>query len=116
MHDGLRRGNTGLYVYAILDHPPSYPATSVGEWRMVWWMPADATTFLMERIYVDGLRNWEMPSVYDLNHAEPTSIAEIIRLTTGVRAGRYDGKYENSVRYVYVATYCNPSNVTNVGP
>src|SRR6266852_3574855 len=103
IHYVLRRGNTGLYVYAILDHPPSYPATSVGEWRMVWWMPANETTFLMERIYVDGLRNWEMPSVYDLNHAERTSIPEIIRLTTGVRAGRYDG------------TYGHASNVNNVG-
>ena len=115
IHYVLRRGNTGLYVYAILDHPPSYPATSVGEWRMVWWMPSDATTFLMERIYVDALRNWEMPSVYDLDHALPTSIAEIILLTTGVRAGLYDGKYEYSVRYSDLGTYGHASNVNNVG-
>jgi len=115
IHYVLRRGNTGLYVYAILDHPPNYQATSVGEWRMVWWMPSSSITFLMERIYVDALRNWEMPSVYDLNHAEPTSIAEIILLTTGVRAGLYDGKYEYSVRYSDLGTYGHASNVNNVG-
>jgi rhamnogalacturonan endolyase len=115
IHYVLRRGNSGLYVYAILDHPPSYPATSVGEWRMVWWMPHDSTNFLMERIYVDALRNWEMPSVYDLSQAQSTSIAEIIRLTTGVRAGRYDCKYEYAVGYGDVGTYGHASNVNNVG-
>ena len=115
IHYVLRRGNTGLYVYAILDHPASYGATSVGEWRMVWWMPHDSTNFLMERIYVDALRNWEMPSVYDLSQAQPTSIAEIIRLTTGVRANQYDCKYEYSVAYSAIGTYGHASNVNNVG-
>lgn len=115
IHYVLRRGNSGLYVYAILDHPASYGATGVGEWRMVWWMPHDSTSFLMERIYVDALRNWEMPSVYDLSLAQPTSIAEIIRLTTGVRANRYDCKYEYSVAYGAVGTYGHASNVNNVG-
>ena len=39
LHYVLRRGDTGLYAYAILDHPASYPATSVGEWRIVWKLP-----------------------------------------------------------------------------
>lgn len=115
IHYVLRRGNSGLYVYAVLDHPSSYGDTSVGEWRMVWWMPHDATNFLMERIYVDALRNWEMPNVYDLSQAQPTSIAEIIYLTTGVRAGRYDCKYEYSVEYANLGTYGHASNVNNVG-
>jgi rhamnogalacturonan endolyase len=115
IHYVLRRGNSGLYVYAVLDHPSSYGATSVSEWRMVWWMPHDSTSFLMERIYVDALRNWEMPSVYDLSQAESTSIAEIIKLTTGVRAGKYDSKYEYSVGYADVGTYGHASNVNNLG-
>jgi rhamnogalacturonan endolyase len=115
IHYVLRRGNSGLYVYAILDHPSNYPATGVSEWRMVWWMPHDATNFLMERIYVDALRNWEMPSVYDLSQAQSTSIAEIIYLTTGVRAGRYDGKYEYSANYYDTATWGHASNVNDVG-
>jgi hypothetical protein len=39
-------------------------------------------------------RNWLMPSVYDFSQASPTGIAEIEKLNTGVRAGKYDGKYE----------------------
>ena len=115
IHYVLRRGKSGLYVYAILDHPSSYGATAVSEWRMVWWMPHDSTNFLMERIYVDALRNWEMPNVYDLSQAQSTSIAEIIYLTTGVRAGKYDCKYEYAVGYADVGTYGHASNVNNVG-
>ena len=36
LHFVLRRGDTGLYAYAILDHPAHYPAVYLGEWRIVW--------------------------------------------------------------------------------
>jgi rhamnogalacturonan endolyase len=67
IHYVLGRGDTGLYVYAILDHPASYPDTTVGEWRMVWKMSQDQT----ERIYVDNIRNWQKPSAYDLPMRSP---------------------------------------------
>jgi hypothetical protein len=38
--------------------PPTYPATGFGEWRMVWKLSND----LLEKIYVDDLRHWQMPS------------------------------------------------------
>ncbi len=63
VHYVLRRGDSGLYVYAVLNHPADYPDTSVGEWRMVWKMNQDQT----ERIYVDDIRNWQKPSAYDLD-------------------------------------------------
>ena len=44
IHYVLRRGASGLYVYAVLTHPASYPATTMGEWRMVWWQPTDPQT------------------------------------------------------------------------
>ena len=89
VHYVLRRGDTGIYTYAILDHPDSYPATSFGEWRMVWKLPDN--TF--ERLYVDDLRNRQMPTAADYAAASPTSIAEIVKLNTGVLAGQYEGKY-----------------------
>ncbi len=36
IHYVVRRNKPGVYAYAILSHPASYPATSIGEWRMVW--------------------------------------------------------------------------------
>lgn len=49
IHYVLRRGDTGLYAYAILDHPRDYPAAGFGEWRMVWKLPDD----LLERVCVE---------------------------------------------------------------
>ncbi len=111
----LRRGDTGLYAYAILDHPASYPAATVGEWRIVWKLPRTSTTFTFERAYVDALRNWEMPSYYDYQQSSPTSIAEIVKLNTGVRAGKYDGKYSYSARYFDIGTWGHASNIAKKG-
>ena len=111
IHYVLRRGDTGLYVYSILSHATNYPATSYGEWRMVWKMDQDP----LERIYVDDLRHWQKPSSYDLAHAEATGIAEIVKLTTGPWAGRYDCKYMFNVEYEKIGCYGHASNTNKIG-
>lgn len=111
IHYVLRRGDTGLYVYSILSHTTNQPATSYGEWRMVWKMDQDP----LERIYVDDLRNWQKPSAYDLAHAQATGIAEIVKLTTGPWAGRYDCKYMYNVEYEKVGCYGHASNTNKIG-
>ena len=57
IHYVMRTGDTGVYSYAVLSHPASYPTTSVGEWRTVWKHPSDGTTFTFENIYVDDARH-----------------------------------------------------------
>jgi rhamnogalacturonan endolyase len=111
IHWVLRRGDHGLYAYAILDHPAGYPDTSVGEWRMVWRTPDD----LLERVYVDDVRNWQAPSVADIAAAEATGISEIVKLTTGVRAGRYDVKYQYSAEYENIGCWGHASNTNGLG-
>lgn len=111
VHYVLRRGDSGVYVYVLLDHPSAYPATGVSEWRMVWKFPND----LLERIYVDSVRNWQMPSAYDFAHAQSTSIAEVVLLTSGVRAGKYDSKYEYSANYWDLGTWGHASDVNHIG-
>ena len=110
-HWVLRRGNSGLYAYALLDHPANYPSTTNVEWRLVWKFPND----VLERVYVDELRHWQMPSSADIAAAEPTSIAEIVKLVTGVRAGHYDSKYEYSAEYENIGTWGHASSVNNIG-
>lgn len=95
IHYVLRSGDSGLYAYAILDHPPAYPATGVGEWRMVWKLPDD----LLDTICVDRLRFREMPTAADFARAEPTPIKEIVKLRSGVRAGNYECKYDYNADY-----------------
>jgi len=111
IHYVLKRGASGLYSYAILSHPADYPATSVGEWRMVWKLSND----LLEKIYVDELRHWQMPSSEDYRTAQPTGIKEIVKLTSGVRAGQYDCKYDFSASYYDIGCWGHASDKNKVG-
>jgi rhamnogalacturonan endolyase len=111
VHYVLQRGASGLYSYAMLSHPASYPKTSVGEWRMVWKLNND----LLEKIYVDDLRHWQMPSAEDYQTAEPTGIKEIVKLTQGVRAGQYDCKYDFSASYYDLGCWGHASDRNKVG-
>jgi len=115
VHYVLRSGNSGLYCYAILDHPATYPDAGMGEWRTVWWMPTEAGKYLMERIYVDDTRHWEMPSLDDLSRAQTTGIKEIVKLTSGPWAGKFDCKYAYSAEYEKVGTYGHASDRNGVG-
>jgi len=115
IHYVMRTGDSGVYTYAILNHPASYDATSVGEWRTVWKHPNDGTNYTFENIYVDDLRHWQGPSRYDIAHASPTSIAEVVYLNTGVRAGTYFGKYDYSAEYYNIGTWGHASDVNQAG-
>ena len=110
-HYVLRRGASGVYCYAILDHPASYPDTGFGEWRMVWKLSND----LLEKIYVDNLRHWQMPSSADYTTAQHMGIKEIVKLTTGVRAGMYDCKYDFSASYYDIGCWGHASDRNHIG-
>ena len=111
VHYVIERGSSGIYCYALLNHPASYPQTRVGEWRYVWKIPQD----LFDQIMVDSLRNMEMPTSTDMAKAEHTSIPESVKLTTGVKAGTYECKYGYSVEYYDVGTYGQASNKNKIG-
>ncbi len=116
VHYALKQGESGVYTYATLSHPAEYPATAIGEWRMVWGMPAkDDQSWLMEKIRVDKLRAWEMPSPADLKVAKPTGIKEIVELTKGVRAGMFDCKYDFNLEYYSVGCWGHASDRNQVG-
>lgn len=114
-HYVLRRGDTGLYSYAILSHPANYPATSVGEWRVVWWLPHTSTDWTFERIYVDALRNWYWGTYTDFLNESNTSIGEVKLLTTGARAGQYDCKYEYNAEYQQIGCWGHASDTNEIG-
>ena len=116
VHYALTRGESGVYTYAILSHPRDYPDSGVGEWRMVWGMPAkNDREWLMEKIRVDPLRDWEMPSPADLAKAKPTGIKEIVAITSGPRAGMNDCKYYFNLEYHSVGCWGHASDKNRVG-
>ena len=114
-HYVLRRGDTGLYAYAILSHPASYPDTGVGEWRMVWKLPHTSTDWTFERIYVDTLRNWYWGTYTDFLNEASTGIGEIKTLTTGARAGQMDCKYEYAAEYQKIGCWGHASDTNKIG-
>ena len=111
IHYVLKRGASGIYSYAILNHPADYPASGFGEWRFVWKHPPG----LLENIYVDRLRYWTMPSEDDFKAAKPTGIKEIVQLTTGPWAGKYDCKYDYSVSYHDAGCWGHASDRNKIG-
>lgn len=111
IHFVIQKGLSGVYSYAILNHPNSFPKTGVGEWRMVWKLDQD----LFDHIVVDSLRTMEMPNSSDFAKAVHTSIPEAIKLTSGVKAGKYECKYNYSAEYYDIGTYGHASNTNKIG-
>ena len=109
IHYVLRRGDSGLYSYALLEHPATYPATTVGEWRFVWKLSDDQ----LERICVDPLRRWRMQNSRD--RFERTPIKEIIKITSGIRAGQYDCKYDFNANYHDLGCWGHASDTNKIG-
>ncbi len=100
VHYVLKTGDSELYLYNTIEHKSNYPAMDLGEYRIVIWLgpnPSNANEWLFDKTYHgDGVRDFQLPSIFDYSHAAATGITEIVKLTTGVRAGLYDSKYEYS--------------------
>ena len=111
IHYVLRKGQAGLYTYAVLDHPAAYPATSVGEWRIAWKLSSD----FFEKLFVDSLRNTVMPSSADMAKGKVMPIKEATWLTTGPRAGTYECKYNYNAEYYALGAYGHASDVHKMG-
>jgi rhamnogalacturonan endolyase len=115
IHFVMRRGASGLYVYAVLTHPASYAATTFDEWRMVWQLPYTTTDFPLENIYVDDLRHGLGPTPADFSQATDTGIKEIYYMNTGPLAGQYFGKYQFSADYTTIGCWGHASDINKIG-
>jgi hypothetical protein len=105
----LKKGDTGLYTYSILKHKATYPDFDLGSWRQVLWIDNTVT----DRICVNDLKTWEMPQPTDAWSA--TSIPEIIKIESGVRAGKYDGKYQFSEPLISLKAYGHTTDKNSLG-
>jgi len=117
VHFVVRRGVPGFYFYVVTSHPPSYPDLNVGEWRIVWSTPEVNGQHLLEKIYVDAARHWEMPSPEDMRKAVavPGAPMEITRVTTGLWKDRYECKYMYNARYREIGCWGYASDKNNLG-
>lgn len=88
----LGREDHGIYTYAIFTHPPSYPATSIGESRYGFKLNSRVFDWLS----IDDQRNSKMPSSADWDAGSDLNMKEARRLTTGIYKGRAEHKYDYS--------------------
>ena len=86
----LGRGEKGIYTYAIFTHAPSYGATQIGESR--YGMKLNGGLF--DWLSIDSRRNMAMPTGADWDRGTDLNMKEARRLTTGVKAGQVEHKYD----------------------
>jgi rhamnogalacturonan endolyase len=89
----LERGGKGIYTYAIFSHEASYGATQIGESR--YGMKLNGGVF--DWLSIDAQRNAPMPNGYDWDKGTDLNMKEARRLTTGVKNGIAEHKYDYCV-------------------
>ena len=115
IHFVLRRGASGVYIYAVLNHPADYPALNLTIWRMVWQRPELDGQWLMEKLYVDDARHWETPTPDDVDRSETMKPKEVTKLTTGTWQGKYDCKYMYNASYWDLGCWGYASDRNKIG-
>ena len=113
VHFVIKKNLPGLYTYSILEHQPTYPSVGLGSWRLVYSLGHNNSNYYCEKIYVDSLRHWQMPSLTDSYTTTP--IKEIVKMTSGARAGHYDGKYEYVTDLWNLGTWGFASDINKLG-
>jgi len=86
----LERGGKGIYTYAIFTHEPTYGATQIGESR--YGMKLNGGVF--DWLSIDAQRNAPMPNGFDWDKGTDLNMKEARRLTTGVKTGIAEHKYD----------------------
>jgi rhamnogalacturonan endolyase len=86
----LERGEKGIYTYAIYTHEPTYGATQIGESR--YGMKLNGAVF--DWLSIDSQRNMAMPNGADWDKGTDLNMKEARRLTTGVKKGIAEHKYD----------------------
>ncbi len=134
LHYVLGQGNTGLYCYLIIRHPPSYATyakdLNISFIQSIWPTAHDNTNFLCENQYLDnytkyGLflggvqqkRNGLQPNFYDCWHTIGVTNMpkEIIQYTTGQFTGSTNSKYSFTIDYPKVDTFGMASDTNKLG-
>jgi rhamnogalacturonan endolyase len=107
----LGRGEKGIYTYAIYTHEPSYGATQIGESR--YGMKLNGGVF--DWLSIDSQRNAPMPNGYDWDKGTDLNMKEARRLTTGVKNGIAEHKYDYCVDQFNAPAYGWASTKEHVG-
>jgi rhamnogalacturonan endolyase len=107
----LERGGKGIYTYAIFTHEPTYGATQIGESR--YGMKLNGGLF--DWLSIDGQRNMAMPTGADWDKGTDLNMKEARLLTTGVKKGIAEHKYDYCTDQFDTAAFGWSSTKQHVG-
>jgi len=107
----LGRADSGLYTYSILEHPASYPATSLGEARFC----AKLNDELFDWMTVDARRNMKMLTAYDWDHGTVMNFKEARRMNSGRYQGQVEHKYDYAANQFEVRAWGWSSTAKDLG-
>jgi rhamnogalacturonan endolyase len=107
----LRRGDSGVYGWTILNHSPDYPAFDIE----ISTVALKLNPQIFDHLTVDSRRNQQMITGSDWIHGQPLNLKEARRMTTGIRAGQVEHKYDYSAMFSETPAYGWSSTTQNVG-
>jgi rhamnogalacturonan endolyase len=107
----LARGESVIYVSAVLRHAPGQPGYGTAESRYCLKLNPDVFNFLS----VDADRQRLMPSGYDWDHGTPLNMKEARRLTTGIHKGEVEHKYDYSAAFSEIPAFGWSGTKTKTG-
>jgi rhamnogalacturonan endolyase len=107
----LRRGDAALYGWTIADHAPQYPPFDIEVSTMVLKLNPDVVDYLT----VDSRRRLKMITGEDWVRGELLNLKEARRMTTGIRKGEVDHKYDYAAMFSETPAYGWSSSKHKVG-
>lgn len=107
----LRRGDSGLYGWTIIDHDPQSPPFNIGVSTVCLKLNPDVFDFLS----VDSRRQRPMASAEDWVKGTQLNLWEARRLNTGIRKGEVEHKYDYNVLFSQTPAWGWSSSQHNLG-
>lgn len=107
----LRRGDSGLYGWTVVEHASQYPPFNIE----VGTVCLKLNPYVFDFLSVDSRRQRQMASGEDWVKGERLNLLEARRLTTGIRKGEVEHKYDYNVLFSETPAWGWSSSKHHVG-
>lgn len=111
IHYSLAQGQRSIYLEAIWQHKPDFPALSFPVGRFA----VKLNDSVFDWMTVDARRNMKMITAYDWDHGTPLNLKEARRMNTGIMKGQVEHKYDYSAVQFDTPAYGWSSTKQHVG-
>lgn len=107
----LGKEDKGVYLSAAFHHRPDFPEFKIGQGRMI----VELNPSIFDFYTVDANRRLKMASGADVQNGIKRNVKEAKLLTTGIRKGEVEHKYDYSAILAQTPTWGWTSTQKNVG-